>query len=114
LAYVGSRTLRSEDRSLLRGDAAFVADIQRPRMVHAAVLRSPLPHAWLRGVDARLALSQPGVIDVISFKDIADVGHIPMRLASHPELTRALQRPLADDRVRYVGEPVAVAVAQTR
>jgi aerobic carbon-monoxide dehydrogenase large subunit len=114
LPYVGSRVLRSEDRSLLRGDGAFVADIQRPGMVHAAVLRSPVPHARLRGVDARLALSQPGVIDVISFKDIADVGHIPMRLASHPELTRALQRPLADDRVRYVGEPVAVAVAHTR
>jgi carbon-monoxide dehydrogenase large subunit/6-hydroxypseudooxynicotine dehydrogenase subunit gamma len=83
-------------------------------MVHAAVLRSPFAHARIRGLDAAAALAEPGVIDVISFKDIAGVDYIPMRLAYHTELMRALQRPLANDFVRYVGEPVAVVVAGSR
>lgn len=83
-------------------------------MVHAAVLRSPVAHARIRRVDVSAARSHPGVLDVISFKDIAGVDCIPMRLAFHPELMAALQRPLADDTVRYVGEPIAVAVAMNR
>jgi len=83
-------------------------------MMHAAVLRSPVAHARIRSLDLSAARGQAGVADVISFKDISDVDYIPMRLAHHTELTRALQRPLADDIVRYVGEPVAVVVAGSR
>jgi carbon-monoxide dehydrogenase large subunit len=112
--YVGRSVMRTEDPRLLRGDGRYVADVQRVGMLHAAVLRSPMAHARIRSLDVAAALSDPRVLDVITFKDIADVEHIPMRLAYHPELTRALQRPLADQVVRYVGEPVAVVVAPTR
>jgi CO/xanthine dehydrogenase Mo-binding subunit len=83
-------------------------------MLHAAVLRSPVAHALIRSIDVKAALAHPAVVDVISFQDIAGVDQIPMRLTYHVELARALQRPLADKTVRYVGEPVAVVVASTR
>lgn len=114
MAYVGSSVRRVEDPILLRGSGTFVADVRRPGMVHAAVLRSPEAHAEILGLDLAGALSMPGVVDAVAFREISGVPPIPMRLAHHPELTRALQYPLADRKVRYVGEPVAVVVAESR
>lgn len=114
MVYVGTSVRRVEDPVLLRGSGTFAADVRRPGMLHAAVLRSPVAHAEILGIDLSGALSMPDVIDAVSFSDISGVQPIPMRLAHHPELTRALQYPLADDKVRYVGEPVAVVVARNR
>jgi aerobic carbon-monoxide dehydrogenase large subunit len=114
MAYIGSSVRRVEDNRRLRGVARYVADIQRPGMLHAAVFRSPFAHAWLIKVDVERARAMPGVVAVITFQDIAGIKPIPMRLEPSENLFRALQKPLASDRLRYVGEPIAVVVAEDR
>lgn len=112
--YVGTSVTRKEDNRLLRGAGRFVGDIRRPGMLHAAILRSAVPHGRLKRVDATAARKMPGVVAVFTFADMADVKPIPMRLAPRDDLIRALQKPLASDRVRYVGEPLAVVIAESR
>jgi CO/xanthine dehydrogenase Mo-binding subunit len=114
MTYVGSRVKRKEDDRLLRGAGRYVGDVQRPGMLHAAIARSSFSHGRLVKVDVSKARELRGVVKVITFADIAGVKPIPMRLAPRDDLIRALQRPLASDRVRYVGEPVAVVVAESR
>ena len=114
MTYVGTSVRRKEDDRLLRGTGRFAGDIRRPGMAYAAVLRSSIPHGVLKRVDADAARKMPGVIAVITFADMPDVKPIPMRLAPRDDLIRALQKPLASDRVRYVGEPLAVVVAESR
>ncbi len=106
---------RQEDPTLLRGTATFVADLTVPRMVEAVVVRSMYAHARIDAIDTMATSSLSGVVAVITAADLPEgVGPIPMRLSSSPELVQALQHPLARDRVRYVGEPIAVIVAQSR
>jgi carbon-monoxide dehydrogenase large subunit len=112
--YVGKSVTRKEDNRLLRGAGRFVGDIKRPGMLYAAILRSSVPHGKLKRVDADNARKSPGVVSVFTFADMSDVKPIPMRLAPRDDLIRALQKPLASDRVRYVGEPLAVVIADTR
>ena len=112
--YVGTSVTRKEDNRLLRGSGRFVGDIIRPGMLYAAILRSPFPHGKLKRIDTEQARKMPGVVSVITFADMPDVKPIPMRLAPRDDLVRALQKPLASDRVRYVGEPLAVVIAESR
>ena len=114
MKYVGTSVSRKEDNRLLRGSGRFVGDIKRPGMLYAAILRSSLSHGKLKRVDTEQARKVPGVVSVITFADMANVKPIPMRLAPRDDLIRALQKPLASDRVRYVGEPLAVVVAESR
>jgi CO/xanthine dehydrogenase Mo-binding subunit len=112
---IGASPLRKEDWPLVRGEGTFIADFKRPGMVHAFVVRSPLAHARFTTIDIRATLAAPGVIDVITAKDLPDRGHpIPTRQFSDEGSNRFLQRPLADGVVRYSGEPVAVVIADTR
>ncbi len=112
--YVGTSVTRKEDDRLLRGSGRFVGDIQRPGMLYAAILRSPFAHGKLKLIDTEQAKKMPGVASVITFADMINVKPIPMRLAPRDDLIRALQKPLASDRVRYVGEPLAVVIADSR
>ena len=112
--YVGTSVTRKEDNRLLRGSGRFVGDIIRPGMLYAAILRSPFPHGKLKRIDTEQARKMPGVVSVITFADMPDVKPIPMRLAPRDDLVRALEKPLASDRVRYVGEPLAVVIAESR
>jgi carbon-monoxide dehydrogenase large subunit len=113
--YIGAPMRRREDLRLLTGKAAFTDDIKLPHMLHAAILRSPHAHARISAIDATKALAIPGVAGVFTFQDIAALAEpIPVRLYPLPGLERFLQYPLARDRVRYVGEPVAVVVADSR
>lgn len=112
--YVGTSVTRKEDNRLLRGSGRFVGDIIRPGMLYAAVLRSSLPHGKLKRIDTEQARKMPGVVSVITFADMTNVKPIPMRLAPRDDLIRALQKPLASDHVRYVGEPLAVVIAESR
>jgi len=112
--YVGTSVTRKEDNRLLRGSGRFVGDIIRPGMLYAAILRSPFPHGKLKRIDTEQARKMSGVVSVITFADMPDVKPIPMRLAPRDDLIRALQKPLASDRVRYVGEPLAVVIAESR
>jgi CO/xanthine dehydrogenase Mo-binding subunit len=106
--------LRKEDGPLLTGSGRFVADMRLPGMVHAAIVRSPLAHAHVLSVSAAAARHRRGVLAVLTAADLPGALRIPIRQFSVPGMDRFLQSPLATDRVRYVGDPVAVVVAEDR
>ena len=113
--YIGASIRRKEDVRFLTGRANFVDDIKVPHMLHAAVLRSPHAHARIRSIDSTKALATPGVVAVITFEDIASMAkRIPFRLYAIEGLERFLQYPLPQDKVRHVGEAVAVVVGESR
>lgn len=112
--YIGASVPRLEDARLLAGAGKYVADIRQPDTVCAAVLRSEQAHAMIGGIDTSEALKLPGVLGVFTARDLGDVGRIPMRLAPREALRECFQKPLASDRVRYVGEPLALVVALDR
>jgi aerobic carbon-monoxide dehydrogenase large subunit len=113
--WIGSSPLRKEDRPLLTGASCFVDDLNRPGALHAAVLRSPHAHARIHSIDATQARSGAGVTDVLTAAELPIPGlRIPIRLWPRDGMERFLQPVLAEDRVRYVGEPVAVVVADSR
>src|SRR5689334_12420506 len=111
--YIGSPIERIEDPRFLRGRGQFVADLKREGMLHAAILRSPVAHGRVAAIDAGAALALAGVRAVITAKDIGAVPRIPLRLLPLPGTERFLQPVIAADRVRYVGEPIAVVLADS-
>jgi aerobic carbon-monoxide dehydrogenase large subunit len=113
-SYIGRSMERTEDLRFLRGSGIYVADVNRPRQLTAIILRSSVPHGWLRHIDARRALELPGVRHVLVAKDFAEpVPRIALRLQPLPQLELFHQPMIADRKVRYVGEPVAVVIADT-
>ncbi len=112
---IGDPVKRLEDPRLLRGRGAFIDDCRLPGMVSMAVLRSPLAHARIDAVDLSAVREAAGVLDAFSAADLdTPLPEIPVRLAAMPEFAAFLQPPLARDRVRFVGEPVAVVAAVDR
>ncbi|HZD41290.1 MAG TPA: xanthine dehydrogenase family protein molybdopterin-binding subunit [Terriglobales bacterium] len=112
--YIGASIGRREDFRLLTGEATFVDDVKLPGTLHAAILRSPHAHARIRAIDTRKALGRAGVVRVLEFKDIAAIAKpIPIRIYALAGLDRYLQFPLARDKVRHVGDPVALVIAET-
>ncbi len=111
--WIGARVKRVEDPRFLTGDARYVADLTLPRMVHAAFVRSPYGHARIKGIDASAALAAPGVIAVITHADVASVPPLQDPIALDG-LKKTPQTILASDKVRFVGEPVAVVIAEDR
>src|SRR5262245_35589201 len=114
MKFVGVPIKRLEDPRLLVGGGRFVDDVVRPGMVHAVFVRSPHPHARVRGVDVRRALALPGVLACVTGAELAGVPTIPLRQGARPEHAAFLQPPLARETVRYAGEPVAVVIAGDR
>ncbi len=114
MGYIGARVQRVEDLRLLRGIGKYVGDIRRVGMVHAAILRSTCAHARIVRIDTEAASKAPGVIGVLTAADMPNVRTIPMRTGRVPGLERSQQTPIAKDKVRYVGDPVAVVVAEDR
>src|SRR5215472_5227475 len=114
LPAVGRAIRRLEDRRLLMGRGTYAADFRLPGMLHAAVLRSPHAHARFSAIRADAALDLPGVLAVLTAGDLGDIGRIPTRLGHRVGNVECLQRPLARDRVRYVGEPIAFVIAESR
>ena len=114
MPYIGSRTKRKEDIRLLRGSGKYVGDIQRVGMVHATILRSTQAHARITKIDATAAFKLPGVIGVLTAADMPGLKTIPMRTGVIPGLERSQQTPIVTDKVRYVGDPVAVVVSDSR
>lgn len=110
--FVGSAVHRKEDRRLLTGHGQYVGDASAPRMVHAAFLRSELAKAKLNSVDIEAAKAAPGVIAVFLWSDF----HEKFGEAWHPMLGKELvvPPPLAIMDVRYVGDPIALVIAETR
>ena len=113
-AFVGSPIERIEDLRLLRGRGQFVDDISCPGVLHAVILRSAIAHGMIRKIDTDAARAQPGVAAVITAADIgAKVPTIPLRQEPLPVLQQYQQPVIAQHKVRYVGEPVAVVVAES-
>jgi CO/xanthine dehydrogenase Mo-binding subunit len=111
VTYVGTSVPRVEDGPLLRGDARFVDDFGRGRQLTARVVRSDVSHGRLRAVRTDAARARPGVVAVITADDIPDI-RIPVRMMPSEEAVPVTQPPLARGVVRYVGEPVAVVLAE--
>jgi carbon-monoxide dehydrogenase large subunit len=109
-SYVGRSIPRVEDHRLVTGTGAYGADFDRQGQLHARVLRSDVAHGVIHSIDADPVASRPGVVRVITARDLPDV-HVPVRLFPTANAERTLQPPLARERVRYVGEPIAVVVA---
>jgi carbon-monoxide dehydrogenase large subunit len=112
VSVVGQRVGRLEDRRLLRGLGHFVDDVNRTRQLWMRVLRASAAHARIKEIDTRAARALPGVEVVLTGADLERVPHIPVRTATEHRLDEFLQPVLARDRVRYVGEPVAVVLAE--
>lgn len=112
---IGQPVHRAEDLRFLRGAGAFIDDLKREGMLHAVVLRSSVAHGRIRAVEPSGARAMPGVHAVITAADIGStVPIIPLRLANLPEFKSYLQPVIAKDKVRYVGEPIALVVAETQ
>ena len=113
-ALVGSPIERYEDLRFLTGRGTYVGDLHREGVLHAVVVRSPIAHGRLRGIDAAAARALPGVHAVITAADLGPaVPLIPLRLQPMPQIAPFKQPVMASDRVRYVGEPLALVLARS-
>jgi aerobic carbon-monoxide dehydrogenase large subunit len=113
-ALIGSPIERLEDFRFLRGRGQYVDDLDFPDLLHAVILRSHVAHGRIRSLNVDAALAAPGVHAVITAKDIgAAVPTIPLRQDGSPALKPFEQPVMAYDKVRYVGEPLALVLAQS-
>jgi carbon-monoxide dehydrogenase large subunit len=113
-SYIGQPMERTEDMRLLRGRGTYVADVNRPGQLYAVILRSSVAHGKINAIDTSRAMQLPGVRHVLIGADLgAVVPKIPLRLQPLPQLEPFHQPMLADGKVRYVGEPIAVVLADT-
>jgi carbon-monoxide dehydrogenase large subunit len=111
---LGARVLRREDARLLRGAGSYVSDVALPGLLHGAFLRSPVAHARILEVDTSAALGVPGVIAALAAADLEGLVR-PMRAVSRAPNYRPCNTPvLAQDKVRMVGEPIVLIVAESR
>jgi carbon-monoxide dehydrogenase large subunit len=109
--FVGSEVKRLEDPRLLRGAAQYVDDLTFHGLVHAHVVRSPHAHARLAGIDAGRARRVAGVLAVFTAEDLAGAVQPKPLILAPPNVKNPPRQPLAADRVRFVGAPVALVVA---
>src|SRR5512147_468892 len=110
---VGKKIRRREDPRLITGTAIYLDDVKMPGMQHACIVRSPHAAARIKGINVKPALETPGVRAVFTGADIKQLGAVPCA-ASLPGLRVPQHHLLAQDRVYYVGHPVAVVVAGDR
>jgi carbon-monoxide dehydrogenase large subunit len=117
--WFGERVQRNEDPQLLTGAATFVDDVQLPGMLHVAFVRSPWGHARINSIDSSTAARRPGVVRIFTATDLGNYWQPGPLLVSPPpiadlQFNARTQVPLALDKVRHVGEPIAVVVAESR
>src|SRR5260370_20569101 len=115
--YIGKPLRRREDGPLLRGQGRFVDDLVFPGTLEAAFVRSPHPHALIRSIDARAARALPGVHAVFTLDDLKPLlaqERLPLQFRTAqlpPDITPSV---LASHEVAFVGEAVAIVIADTR
>src|SRR5215471_19179342 len=109
-SILGNAVRRREDPRLVSGSGRYVDDLAAERGLYAVFARSPHAHARLRGVDVTAASAVPGVVGAFTAADL----DLPARLAFGLLPDSFVRAPLATDTVRFVGEPIAVVVAETR
>src|SRR5579872_4160878 len=112
--YVGASVKRVEDPRFLTGQGRYVDDLKFSNMAYAAFLRSPYPHARLISVDASEARALPGVVAVFTAADLVGVVNPIQVDASLPGAKPLPHTALASDKVRFVGDPIAMVVADSR
>ncbi len=111
---IGAPIERLEDERFLRGRGTFVGDLLKPDTLHAVILRSSIAHGRIKAIDAGRALALPGVRAVLTAGDLGGaVPKIPIRLGAQESLKAFEQPVIAVGKVRYVGEPVAVIIADS-
>src|SRR5690348_12577373 len=117
---IGARVVRKEDKRFITGKGRYVDDIKLTGMTHAHFIRSPHAHAKVKGIDSSAALKMPGVVAVLTGKQIVDdkIGNLicgwaitskdgsPMKMGAWPAM--------APETVRFVGQAVAVVVAESK
>jgi carbon-monoxide dehydrogenase large subunit len=118
--YVGQRMTRTEDPRLLTGQALFVDDVQIPGMLHVAFLRSDYAHARVKSIDVSAARERPGVVAVYTAEDMGDDWRpSPPNVSPPPGMEGVTfysrtPVPLVKDKVRHVGEALAMVIAESR
>ena len=114
---MGARIKRMEDPALLAGRGRYTDDIHLPRLLEAAFVRSPHAHARIRGIDTAAAAAMPGVFRIVTNADLPDAlrtVRVPFQVPN-PAITQPFQqRLLEDEEVCFVGEPIAMVLAETR
>jgi carbon-monoxide dehydrogenase large subunit len=113
----GARVTRIEDPALLSGRGRFVDDVKLAGTLHACFVRSPHAHARIRSIDLKIATIMPGVHDVLTADNLPEPmcnTRMPMLLPNPAMVAMPTQHVLARDEVSYVGQPIAVVVADTR
>jgi carbon-monoxide dehydrogenase large subunit len=117
MKFFGASVLRKEDPALLTGKGRYVDDVKLPGMLHAAFVRSSFAHALIRNVDTAAARALPGVVAILTHADLPE----PMRsrrlplYVPHPAIKQTFMPwVLARDEVCFVGEPIAIVVAESR
>jgi len=117
---IGQAVKRFEDRRLLQGEGRFLDDVRLPGQTQAVIVRSPHAHARIVGIDTSAAAKAPGVLAVFTGTDVARDGLGTMQMTlkrKRPDGSPMFAPPhrgLTQDRVRYVGDPVALVIAETR
>lgn len=121
--YVGNSVKTRDTEKLITGEGKFIADLELPGMLHAAILQSPVAHAIIKGIDTSEAETMPGVVRVFTSKDTGGIMPIPViwippftesHFLPHPSgIVPGSHTVLATDRVRFVGDQLAAVVAET-
>src|SRR5215472_1540510 len=119
MGVIGTPVRRLEDYRFITGQGTYTDDINRPGQLYAYILRSPYANARITGIDTAAAASAPGVMAVYTGKDTAtdEIGGLPCGWQIHSKdgspMVEPPHPPLVTDRVRYVGDQVAVVIAGT-
>ena len=118
MAYVGQRIVRKEDERFITGKGRYTDDIVLPNQTHAVFVRTPLAHATIKRIDTATAKAMQGVVGVFTGADIEGLGGLPCGwLITNKDGSPMVEPPhpsIATDRVRYVGDIVAMVVAETK
>ncbi|PIB79813.1 xanthine dehydrogenase family protein molybdopterin-binding subunit [Mycobacterium celatum] len=112
--YTGTRVPRVEDTRLLTGRGTFVDDVTRPGMLHACFVRSPFAHARINGIDTSAALALPGVRAVFVAADLNPDVKEAWHAVAGKDVPDTPRPPLAEGEAKFVGDPVALVVAESR
>ena len=112
--YAGTRVQRVEDTRLLTGHGTFVDDITRPGMLHACFVRSPFARAKINGIDTSAALALPGVHAVFTAADLNTDVKEAWHAVTGKDIPDTPRPPLAEGEAKFVGDPVALVVAESR
>jgi aerobic carbon-monoxide dehydrogenase large subunit len=112
--YAGTRVPRVEDDRLLTGQGTFVDDVTRPGLLHACFVRSPFAHATIKAIDATAALALPGVRAVFTADDLNPDVRQAWHAVAGRDVPDTPRPPLAEGEVKFVGDPVALVIADDR